>query len=93
MRRTWAPTAVALGVRVTVALVIGWSKSTCSHCPTAACSALDTQLVDVSPSIAAAGPDGGGNIGQRSRIRCGTRGRDAAAGPLRRRPGRHPGAG
>ena len=40
---------------LTVALVIGWSKSTCSHWPTAACSELDTQLVDASPSMAAAG--------------------------------------
>jgi hypothetical protein len=56
MRRTCAPTAVALGVMVIVALEIGRSKSTCSHWPTAACNALDTQLVDESPSIAAAGP-------------------------------------
>ena len=28
MRRTWAPTAVALGVMLTAALVMGWSKST-----------------------------------------------------------------
>ncbi len=48
---------------VSVALVTGWSKSTCSHCPSAVCSELDTQLVDVSPSIAAAGPDDGDTLG------------------------------
>ncbi|CKR81669.1 Uncharacterised protein [Mycobacterium tuberculosis] len=63
MRRTWAPTAVALGVRVTTALVTGRSKSTCSHCPTAACSALDTQAVAGSPSTAAAGALAGATSG------------------------------
>jgi hypothetical protein len=62
-RRTWAPTAVALGVIVSVALVTGRSKSTCSHCPMAVCSALDTQLVEASPSMAAAGPDDGETLG------------------------------
>jgi hypothetical protein len=62
-RRTWAPTAVALGVMVSVALVTGRSKSICSHCPTAACSALDTQLVDVSESTADAGPVAGATLG------------------------------
>ncbi len=54
-RRTWAPTVVALGVMVMTLLVTGWSKSTCSHWPTADCSALDTQAVAESASIAAAG--------------------------------------
>ncbi|KXW75023.1 hypothetical protein JL15_24715, partial [Mycolicibacterium phlei DSM 43071] len=63
MRRTCAPTAVALGVMVSVALVTGWSKSTCSHWPTAGCSALDTQLVDGSESNAAAGPVAGATLG------------------------------
>ena len=63
MRRTCAPTAVALGVMVTVALVIGWSKSTWSHWPSADCSELDTQLVDESPSMAAAGPVAGATLG------------------------------
>ena len=62
-RRTCAPTAVALGVMVRVALVTGRSKSTCNHCPTAACSALDTQLVDASASIAAAGEEAGDTLG------------------------------
>ena len=61
--RTCAPTAVALGVIVIVALVIGLSKSTRSHWPTAACRALDTQLVAVSPSIAAAGLVAGETFG------------------------------
>src|ERR1700758_3386382 len=61
--RTCAPTAVALGVIVIVALVIGFSKSTCSHCPTAACSALETQLVAGSPSTAAVGPVAGETFG------------------------------
>ena len=63
MRRTCAPTAVALGVMVMVALVTGWSKSTCSHCPTADCSALDTQLVDESLSMAAVGAVAGATLG------------------------------
>src|SRR5262245_19571496 len=63
MRRICAPTAVALGVIVMVALVTGWSKSTCSHWPTAACSALDTQLVDEPRSRADAGPVAGATLG------------------------------
>ncbi len=63
MRRTWAPTAVALGVMVMAPLLIGWSKSTCSHCPTADCSALDTHAVAESPSIAAAGEVAGATSG------------------------------
>src|SRR6478672_1970748 len=63
MRRTCAPTAVALGVIVRVALVTGWSKSTWSHWPTAACSELDTQLVDGSASTAAVGPAEGETLG------------------------------
>ena len=63
MRRTCAPTAVALGVTVRVALVTGWSKSTCSHWPIADCNALETQLVDESPSMAAAGPVAGATLG------------------------------
>src|SRR6516164_9766803 len=63
MRRIWAPTAVALGVTVMAALVTGWSKSTCSHCPTAACSALDTHAVAESPSIATAGEVAGATSG------------------------------
>lgn len=62
-RRTCAPTAVALGVTVNVALVTGRSKSTCSHCPTAFCSELDTQLVAESPSIAAGAADAGETLG------------------------------
>ncbi len=63
IRRTWAPTAVALGVIVIAALVTGWSKSTRSHCPTAACSALDTHAVAGSPSIAAAAEAAGAASG------------------------------
>ncbi|CAG6963234.1 hypothetical protein PICSAR132_01371 [Mycobacterium avium subsp. paratuberculosis] len=63
MRRTWAPTAVALGVRVSAALVTGWSKSICIHCPTADCSELDTHAVAGSPSIAAAGEVAGATSG------------------------------
>ena len=63
IRRTCAPTAVALGVTVIVALVTGWSKSTCSHCPTADCRALDTQLVEESLSMAAVGPAAGATLG------------------------------
>ncbi|CNL22514.1 Uncharacterised protein [Mycobacterium tuberculosis] len=63
MRRTWAPTAVALGVTVSTALLTGWSKSTRSHWPTAACSALDTQAVAGSPSRAAAGEVAGATSG------------------------------
>ena len=63
MRRICAPTAVALGVMVMVALVTGWSKSTCIHWPIADCSALDTQLVDGSASMAAAGPVAGATLG------------------------------
>ena len=48
--RTCAPTAVALGVTVSVALVIGRTKSTCSHCPIAGCSESDTQAVAESRS-------------------------------------------
>src|ERR1700748_2104927 len=55
MRRTRAPAAVAVGVIVMAPLLTGWSKSTRSHCPTAACSALDTHAVAESPSMAAAG--------------------------------------
>ncbi len=63
MRRTWAPTAVALGVMVMAPLLTGWSKSTRSHCPTAACSALDTHAVAESPSMAAAGEVAGATSG------------------------------
>ena len=63
MRRTCAPTAVALGVKVIAALVTGWSKSTCSHCPMAACSELDTHAVAGSPSIAATGEVAGATSG------------------------------
>ena len=63
MRRTCAPTAVALGVMVMVALVTAWSKSTCNHCPTADCSELDTQLVDESLSMAAVGAVAGATLG------------------------------
>ena len=63
MRRTWAPTAVALGVMVMAPLVRGRSKSTCSHCPTADCSALDTHAVAESPSMAAAGEVAGATSG------------------------------
>ena len=56
-------TAVALGVMVTVALAMGRSKSTWSHCPRADCSEFDTQLVEVSPSMAAAGPVAGATLG------------------------------
>ena len=55
--------APTVAVIVMVALVTGWSKSTCSHCPTADCSALDTQLVDESPSVADVGPVAGATLG------------------------------
>src|SRR5271156_279716 len=61
--RTCAPTAVALGVMVMTLLVTGWSKSTCSHWPTADCSPLDTHAVAESPSIAAAGEVAGATSG------------------------------
>lgn len=63
MRRTWAPTAVALGVNVIAAFVTGWSKSIRIHWPMAACSELDTQAVAESPSIAAAGEVAGATSG------------------------------
>ncbi|CQA10753.1 Uncharacterised protein [Mycobacteroides abscessus] len=53
-RRTCAPRAVALGVTVRIALVIGRSKSMRIHCPSAASKELLTQLVALSRSIAAA---------------------------------------
>ncbi|SKV93929.1 Uncharacterised protein [Mycobacteroides abscessus subsp. massiliense] len=53
-RRTCAPSAVALGVTVRIALVIGRSKSTRIHCPRAASSELLTQLVALSRSMTAA---------------------------------------
>ena len=46
---------VALGVMVMTLLATGWSKSTCSHWPTADCRPLDTHAVAESLSIAAAG--------------------------------------
>lgn len=63
MRRTCAPTAVALGVTVMLPLVTGWSKSICSHWPIAACSELETHAVAESPSIAAAGEVAGLTLG------------------------------
>ena len=62
-RRICAPTAVALGVMVSVALVTGLSKSICSHCPSAGCSELDTQAVAESPSTAATGALAGATAG------------------------------
>src|ERR1700757_937798 len=61
--RTCGPTAVGLGVIVIVALVMGLSRSTRSHCPTAGCSALETQPVVGSPSTAAAGLAAGATLG------------------------------
>ena len=63
MRRTWAPTAVALGVSVTAALVTGRSKSICSHWPIAGCSEFDTHAVAGSLSVAALGPLAGETLG------------------------------
>ena len=62
-RRTCAPTAVALGVMVRVALVTGRSKSICSHCPSACCSELDTHAVAGSVSTAATGALAGATLG------------------------------
>ena len=45
-------------------MVIGRVKSTCSHCPIAGCSELDTQAVAESPSTAAAGPLAGATVGR-----------------------------
>ena len=64
IRRTWAPTAVALGVSVSAALVTGRSKSICSHWPIAGCSELDTQAVAESLSTAATGPLDGETLGK-----------------------------
>ena len=63
-RRTWAPTAVALGVIVRVALVTGRSKSICNHCPSAGCSELDTHAVAGSASTAATGALAGATAGR-----------------------------
>jgi len=54
---------VALGVMVSAALVTGWSKSTCSHCPSAGCSELDTHAVAGSESTAATGELAGATVG------------------------------
>ena len=63
IRRTWAPTAVALGVIVRAALVTGWSKSICSHCPSAGWSEFDTHAVAGSMSTAATGALAGATVG------------------------------
>lgn len=55
---------VALGVIVSVALVTGRSKSTCSHCPRAGSSELDTHAVAGSLSIAATVPLDGATLGR-----------------------------
>ncbi len=72
---------VALGVIAMTLFVIGWSKSTCSHCPTADCKCVGHPAGRRVGVDRRRGRRGGGDVGQRRRVRRRARRGQPAAGP------------